>query len=213
MKKLLIVLSVLLLIAGSTSLISKLEANNNIKGKKMNETKLTDFAQVVWDRKSIRKYTNKKVDENTINKILTLVNRAPSAGNIQAYKIYVVRNAEALKSLDAAAKGQLSKFEAPQLLIFVALPDITAQKFGERGKLLFSVQDATIAAAYSQLAIKYYGLDSVWKGGFNPELVSTTLGLDKSEIPVVMIPFGYAAESPTELKPRKPLSELVKFID
>lgn len=212
MKKI-IPLLLLVLIALNTNIISAQDLKNDINNKEAKTLQSGNFEKTVWERASIRKYTNQNVDTETINKILTLVNRAPSAGNLQAYKIYIITGGNTFKKLDEALNGQLSKFGAPQSFVFVALPDVSEKKFGAKGKDLFAIQDATIAAAYSQLAIKYYGLGSVWKGGFDQELVSKALELSPTEKPVAIIPFGYPDEKPTELKPRKSLDELTKFLN
>lgn len=48
--------------------------------------------------------------------------------------------------------------EAPVCLVFCADPARSAATFGERGARLYAVQDATIAAAYAQLAIVAAGM-------------------------------------------------------
>lgn len=212
MKKLILLL-ILCIFTFNTLSIKAEEANQKSISKEAQNLSAGNFEKIVWERASIRKYTNKKVDKETINKILELVNRAPSAGNLQSYKIYVLTGEESIKKLDEACNGQLTKFGAPQSFVFVSLPDVSGNKFGEKGKDFFALQDATIAAAYSQLAIQYYGLGSVWKGGFKPELVSKALNLPDNEKPVAIIPFGYPDEKPAELKSRKPLDELVKLLD
>jgi len=50
-----------------------------------------DFFEIVHRRQSIRKFTSQPVDEAKLNQILAAVNRAPSAGNLQAYQIFVVK--------------------------------------------------------------------------------------------------------------------------
>ncbi|MEM5811449.1 MAG: nitroreductase family protein [Candidatus Aenigmatarchaeota archaeon] len=50
-----------------------------------------DFEAVVKNRHSIRAFLQKEIEEEKLKKILELTNLAPSAGNLQAYEIFVVK--------------------------------------------------------------------------------------------------------------------------
>jgi nitroreductase len=83
---------------------------------------------------------------------------------------------EALRRLTRAALDQASIAQAPLALVFCAQPERSAQKCGQRGRTLFSVQDATIACAYAQLAATALGLASAWIGAFDESRVSMRWG-------------------------------------
>lgn len=167
---------------------------------------------VINDRRSVRRFNKEKVDFEKIEKIITLATRAPSAGDLQAYKIYVVTNEKVRFKLTKNALGQYSVYSAPHSLVFVALPDVSAEKYSARGRALFCVQDATIVAAYVQLLLQNAGISSVWIGSFRPEGVQQTLELPKNEIPVVIMPFGYPESDRHVDTERKPISEITKYI-
>lgn len=80
---------------------------------------------------------------------------------------------------------------------------------GMRGEHLFSIQDATIAASYAQLAATALGLASVWIGNFNEKsvqkIIKTTLR------PISILPIGYPHESPQSKKTKK-INEIVRSI-
>ncbi len=170
-----------------------------------------ELFEVMGKRCSVRKYLAKPVEEQKLKKILEAVNEAPSAGNLQAYKIYVVRENMVKRMLSEAAFGQSFIEFAPAVLVFCALPEESAKKYGERGANLYSIQDATIAASYAQLATTALGLASCWVGAFNEGKVKEILKIEK-ELPVAIIPIGYAAEKPEKPK-RKKLDELIYFMD
>lgn len=172
-----------------------------------------NFLKTVMDRSSVRKYTSEKLDNKTIIKMLEYVNRAPSAGNLQAYKIIVIKNKETISKLGKAAFNQDSIYSAPQILVFVALPKVSSVKYSSRGRNLYALQDATIAAAYSQLVIKNFGFDSAWVGAFSTDEVSQVLKLKSDEIPIALIPFGVSAEKNIHKTPRKPLDKLITIIE
>ena len=175
-----------------------------------------DFFQVVEERRSMRKYADKPVEAEKLIRILETANRAPSGGNLQGYEIYVVRELKDRQALVKASWDQEFLAEAPVVLVFCANPPRSAVKYEERGATLYSIQDATIACAYAQLAAKALGLDTVWVGAFDEKAVSEILHLpmDPSASsgqrlrPIILLPIGYAGREPSP-RPRRGLKDLV----
>ena len=164
-----------------------------------------DFFGVVRTRRSIRKFSVKPVADTKVRRLLEAANRAPSAGNLQAYEVHVVKNARLRERLDVASGNQGVVAQAPVVLVFCAVPNRSAARYGARGEQLFCIQDATIACAYAQLAATALGLASVWIGAVQePEVVKEALQLDGGLWPIAFLPIGYPAESPTS-KPHRPL--------
>lgn len=62
-----------------------------------------------------------------------------------------------------------------------------ARKNQKRSRELYSLQDATIAASYSQLAAENLSLGSCWVGAFKEEKVKRTLGVEKSPVAIITI--------------------------
>jgi len=62
-----------------------------------------EFQELIQQRRSIRGFTSQPVEEGKLQKILEAVNEAPSAGNRQAYEVYVVRKPGDRAALAAAA--------------------------------------------------------------------------------------------------------------
>jgi nitroreductase len=167
-----------------------------------------DFFKTVEDRRSMRKYAATPIEDEKLHKILETANKAPSAGNLQGYEIYIVRKLEHRQALVKAAWDQEFLAEAPIVLIFCANPARSVVKYGERGATLYSIQDATIACAYSQLAAKAQGLDSVWVGAFDEKAVSETLQIPPELRPIILLPIGYAGKEPRP-RPRRDLRDLI----
>ncbi|HSN08135.1 MAG TPA: nitroreductase [Hanamia sp.] len=72
----------------------------------------TETLQTIYERRSVRKYKNKLVDKNTIEKILDAGRMAPSAMNEQPWKFYVVTNKETIQSFSK----EISKITAKEFL-------------------------------------------------------------------------------------------------
>lgn len=136
---------------------------------------------------------------------------APSTGNLQAFRVVIVEAAHTKREFANAAHGQGFLSEAPVLLVFCADAPRSGARFGERGASLFAVQDATIAAAYVQLAATDRGLSSCWVWAFDERRVSSVLELPPGQFRrVAILAIGHPAEQPAR-PPRRPVDELVRW--
>ncbi|WP_006787588.1 nitroreductase family protein [Thiorhodospira sibirica] len=170
-----------------------------------------DFFQTVHHRHSIRRYqTDMPVEEAKLHAVLETAVAAPSAGDLQSYCIVTVREPLLRQALSKAAYDQEFIADAPVSLVFCAHNERCAEQYGERGRTLYAIQDATIAAAYAQLAVVAAGLGSTWVGFFDEQAVRDTLALEPGSHPVAILCIGYAAELPQET-PRKRLDDVVKW--
>lgn len=169
------------------------------------------FFEVLKRRHSIRSYIDKEVEDWKLKRILEAANSAPSAGNLQAYDIFVVRERKKKYALANAAGDQHFISEAPIVLVFCAVPSRSSCKYGSRGEHLYTIQDATIAAAYAQLSATALGLACAWVGAFDEKEVHKILGQKAGLRPIIIVPIGYTIEKPEET-PRRKLEELVHLI-
>lgn len=172
-----------------------------------------DFFETVRHRHSVRHYqTDMPIEAEKLHAILETACAAPSAGDLQAYRIVTVRNPALREALGQAANGQAFIAEAPVVLVFCTDAERSAMEYGERGRSLYAIQDTTIAAAYAQLASVAAGLASAWVGSFDEAEVARLLGLDSQIKPIALLCLGYAAELPDET-PRRRLSDVVESRD
>ncbi len=168
-----------------------------------------EFFELVQKRKSIRAYRSDEIEDEKINKILEVVNLAPSAGNLQAYKIYVVKNKQKISEIAKACFNQKFISQAPVVMVFCANPKESEKHYEKRGKELYSLQDATIAATFAVLACYNLGLSTCWVGAFDEDHLKSLLNTNLR--PIAVLPIGYPKESP-ERRKRKSLKELAIFI-
>ena len=139
-----------------------------------------ELKEAIERRKSIRQYRPDPVPEDVLDGILERARRAPSAGGLRAYRAVVTR-------------ARLTRYEAPASVVVCALPERSGERYGDRGRGLYAVQDATIYAAYVQLLATDAGLDTCWVGAFHEYRVKQALGLGEDERPVAVLTVGYAA--------------------
>lgn len=170
-----------------------------------------EFFDVIKNRHSIRTFTDQPVEPEKVHKILETANLAPSAGNLQAYEIYVVTDAKKRDGLSCAALAQEYIAVAPVALVFCTHPELTEGRYTERGTRLYTVQDATIACSFAMLAATDLGLGSVWVGTFDEKVVRMIIGAPDRQVPVVILAVGYPGEYP-EQHPRRPLDELAHWV-
>ena len=167
----------------------------------------TQLMELSQKRRSIRKFSEKKVNEEIINKILDIVKLSPTAGNLEDFKVTVVKSREIRQDLQEITFVD----NAPVVLVFSALPEVSKKYYGQRGQELYSVQDATIACTYAMLAVEALGLVTTWVGNFDEQEIRDIIGGDASEIPVAILPIGYP---PTDFVPMEKEEKLpeIKYL-
>jgi nitroreductase len=167
-----------------------------------------ELFETIQARQSVRAYQSRGLEPDQLQAVLSAANQSPSAGNLQAYQILLIREKNLMLQLAQVTYNQDFLTQAPVVLVFCADVERSGAKYGEAGERLFCVQDATIATAYAQLAATALGLATCWIGAFDEQKVSRLLGVKPSLRPVAILPVGWPAESPTRT-PRRSLEELV----
>jgi nitroreductase len=167
-----------------------------------------EFNEVVSVRRSIRNFSSEPVEEEKLRAVLETLNRAPSAGNLQAYEVFLIRDAAVRQALSRASLSQEFVAQAPVVLVFCANPKRAARRYGNRGERLYAAQDATIACTFAMLAATAQGLSTTWVGAFNDHAVHEAIGSPEGIQPVAILPIGYAAENPGPT-PRRRLADLI----
>ncbi|MBC7241246.1 MAG: nitroreductase family protein [Anaerolineae bacterium] len=173
-----------------------------------------DFWEVIAARHSVREFDPRRdVPAEFIRRILEAAVAAPSAGNRQPWHFFVVREARTRTCLAAAAYGQIFVSQAPVVIVVCAEPDRSAARYGYRGKMLYCLQDTAAATEHILLAATALGLGACWVGAFDEDEVSQCLALSPSLRPVALVPIGYPAHGRPAMRSRRPLSEVVTFIE
>lgn len=139
-------------------------------------------------------FQKKEVEAEKLEEILATADSAPSAGNLKAREIIVVKDVETKKKLAEAAFGQDFFASAPLVLVFFSVPSRSAGKYGERGRELYCLQDATIAASFAWLQAVMLGLSCCWVGAFEEDRVNEILKVKEDWRPIALLPLGYSAE-------------------
>ena len=163
-----------------------------------------EYFEAVEKRQSVRKYQSRPIEPEKLQAILNAANRAPSAGNFQAYEIYVttkepVRNALARTTWDMAWIA-----DAPLLITFCT----HAERCKYPGAENCAMQDASIATTQAMLAVTALGLGACWIGAFDSTRVAEVIGAPPGVQPMAILAIGYADEEPDRTT-RRALADLV----
>lgn len=150
----------------------------------------------VKDRRSIRKFLNREISDEVIDKLKEALIWAPSAGNLQARKFYFVFDRTLKEKLASAALNQHFIAKAP-LAIIACTDSHIKLHYGERGIKLYAIQDVAASIMGMMLVAHEMGLGSVWVGAFNEKEVSEILNLPENLRPVAIVPVGYPASIPS----------------
>jgi FMN reductase [NAD(P)H] len=168
----------------------------------------TDLFTVMSKRRSTRKFTDRIVETVKIDKIIAAADTAPTAGNFQGFEIFYVKSPEKKHQLVEACNNQ-PYVHAPVVLVFCKNPARVKLNFPEEILKKFAIQDATLAAAYSQLAAQALGLSSIWIGMFDEQKVMKVINTDL--IPSSVLCIGYPKQDKFP-KPRRNLQEIVHAV-
>lgn len=169
----------------------------------------TNIYNVMLNRRSQRKFEIKDVEDWKLDIIFAAADTAPTAGGFQGFDIFHIKNQDIKIKLVVAANNQ-PYVNAPVVLVFCMNPSRVKMKFSSETLKKFSIQDATLAAAYAQLAAHSLGLSSIWIGMIDEIKVMETIGTDL--LPSSILCIGYPKKV-LQPKPKRALSELIHIIE
>ena len=171
------------------------------------------------ERRSIRKYADKEVSDELLNRLLGDAERTQTMGNMQLYSVVVTRSKEMKARLAPAHFNQPMVQQAPVVLTFCA--DFNrATKWCKCRKaspgydnFLSFVNAAQDALLYTQTfcnLAEEAGLGLCYLGTtvYMPQLIIDTLQLPRLVMPIATITLGWPDETPA-LTDRLPLSAVV----
>ncbi|MBR1810109.1 MAG: nitroreductase family protein [Clostridia bacterium] len=171
-----------------------------------------DFLELAKERYSVRKFTDKQVEQDKLDKILEAGNVAPTAVNFQPQKIYVLQSAQALEKARALCS---CTYGAPTILLF-AYDDDKDWDNPKQAGIHSGEQDVSIVATHIMLEAWNLGVASCWVNLFPNYEIAKAFGLPENEKVVLMMPLGYAAEDAKPIEKWhnfcKPIDETVKYL-
>lgn len=164
-----------------------------------------DFYEVVRTRRSVRRYQERPVEEDKLERVLEAARLAPSAANRQPW-LFIVTETEKIKKEFYKAYNKDWFWQAPLVICTCGVRKEAWRR--PDGKSYLDV-DIAIAMEHLVLAATAEGLGTCWIGAFKPSEVKRILNLSEELEPVALTPLGYPASSPRPTH-RKSLEEIIK---
>lgn len=149
-----------------------------------------EFADVIKSRSSVRRYTEKEVEDEKITYVLDCARLAPSWENKQCWRFVVIKNKETITALSKTSLINNWLKTAP--VIIVACADPTES--WTHNEIDYYIVDIAIALEHLILAATDAGLGTCWIVDFNELKVKELLEIPKRIRIIAFTPLGYPAD-------------------
>ena len=176
---------------------------------------MADLMETIKGRRGIRKYQDKDVPDESLNRVLEAVQWSPSWSNTQCWEVIVVKDAAIKEKLQGTlVKNPSAKamIQAPVVIVLCGklkssgyYKDQVTTKFGD-----WFMFDLGIATQSLCLTAYDLGLGTVIVGLFDHNKTKEILGVPEDYEVVSMIPMGYSAKDP-EAPKRRETSEFTHY--
>lgn len=184
-----------------------------------------EFKEIVQKRYATKKFDGKMIPEAKIEELIELIRLAPSAINLQPWKIKVITDQKTKEELLPATWNQPQITTCSHLLVFCANTEMEeliskvekgmkeagapdemrnyvvglaremSGRMSPEQKIVWAQCQVYLALGNALNGAKALGFDSCPMAGFVPEEYSRILNLPKHLVPTALCPVGYAADS------------------
>lgn len=172
----------------------------------------------IENRRSIRNYIAKSVEDEKIIQILDSARLAPSGSNTQPWHFIVVKSESVRKRLAEVSHNQKWMLSAPVFIVCVADIrsrmgediDIVVNEDSPQMELKQIIRDTSISIEHMLLEATSLGLGTCWVGWFIQKEIRPILNIPSDKYVVGVITVGYTNETP-KARPRKKLEEIIHY--
>lgn len=171
----------------------------------------------IEERRSIRKYKNRQVEEEKIREILESGRIAPSGSNTQPWHFIVIKSEEMRKKVSYVCHDQKWMLQAPVFIACVAdircrikEGDISINEKSSENEVKLIIRDTSLAIENMMLQASEAGLGTCCVAWFTEKEIRPVLNIPDDKYVVAVITVGYADEQP-KMRPRKLLEEIVHY--
>lgn len=169
-----------------------------------------NFEELIRKREACRKFSDKEISDSDIAKILESGRCAPTAKNMQPYKIMVIKSNEGIKKIDECSP---CRYNAPVVLLVCGNEDEAWHNENEDYPTTYV--DAAIVTTHMMLEATNLGLDTTWIRYFDSNKLRKEFNLSDNLTPICLLNLGYKSPdyggNPNH-KIRKDINELVKYL-
>jgi len=172
----------------------------------------------IENRKSVRKYSGKKIENEKLMQVLESARLAPSGSNTQPWHFIIVESEETKQKIVKADHNQQWMMTAPVFIVCVA--DISFRKDSSRTLYLDEnspepdlkqvIRDTAVAVEHILLEAESLGLSTCWTGWYEQKDMRPILNIPDDKYVSGVITIGYGDESPAP-RPRRELKDVVRY--
>lgn len=145
------------------------------------------FEDIIKNRTATRKFSDKKVEQEKLDKILEAGRLAPTAKNLQPFKIYVINSQDGVSKLDECTP---CRYGAKTVLLVCGDKDKAFEKDGHSTYEM----DSSIVATHMMLEATNLGIDNIWIEFFDSEKLRKAFDIPDNLVPVCLLPIGYKSD-------------------
>jgi nitroreductase len=170
-----------------------------------------EFFDVIHQRRSVRKFLDRPVEQEKIERIVQATLRAPSARGSRSCELLIVRDAGMLDKLALAKPSGGGFLKETPLAVVICVDPARSGPW---------IEDAAITAIYVQLAAQAQGLSSCWvhfrDKSFSPDqssrdYIAALLHLPANLQVECAVAIGYAGESKAPYRPEELPTSAVSY--
>lgn len=170
---------------------------------------MDNFLKLAEERYSVRKFSQKEISQEDLDKILRAGQVAPTAANFQPQRIFVLKSKEALEKAKSVTPFC---FNAPMVLMICWDKTVSWKAIDGHDS---GVVDATIAITQMMLEAFDLGIGSCWVRGYDKRLLEKAFQLPENLESVSLLPIGYLLEDskphPVHFR-RYPIENMVTYL-
>ena len=179
---------------------------------------VTNMISEMETRRSIRKYSDRTIEDEKLNELLESARIAPSGSNTQPWHFIVVKSQGMRERLAKASHDQKWMLSAPVFIVCVAdirsrIKDgfnLSLDENSPEEELKQIIRDTSIASEHIALEANNLGLGVCWVAWFTQNEIRPILNIPSDKYVVSILTIGYADETPGP-RPRKDLKDIVHY--
>lgn len=158
----------------------------------------TEFYDVVERRRSTKKYSDRKIENEKLYRILQTSTLTPSWSCKHCWRFLIIDDREVISKsaecINETNPARNALFEAPAAVVICGDPENT-EEIDEKE---YYMADCGIAMGYFMLSACSEGLSTCWIGLFDEDRLKKVLDIPENIRLVAISPLGYGAEPPAD---------------
>jgi len=158
-----------------------------------------EIFESIKSRRSIRRYREQEIPDDTLQTLVEAAHWAPSAGNINPRIFLSVKESNTVEAIKSLSPGMFGK---PAAVLVLCGDQAKAKEKASSNGYIYSIMDVAMAAQNLLLAAHALGLGACVIRSFHAKAIGTLIGLPENIVPELLIALGYPeGDQPRGIRP------------